>query len=46
MIAKILVTILVIGMNGVDTVGAITGWNVCPVIDGLNEVAYKIEEVL
>ena len=46
MIAKILVTILVIGMNGVDTVGAITGWNVCPLIDGLNEVAYKIEEVL
>ena len=46
MIAKILVTILVIGMNGVDTVGAITGWNVCPVIDNLNEVAYKIEEVL
>ena len=46
MIAKILVTILVIGMNGVDTIGAITGWNVCPVIDGLNEVAYKIEEVL
>ena len=46
MIAKILVTILVIGMNGVDTVGAITGWNVCPVIDNLNEVAYKVEEVL
>ena len=45
MIAKILVTILVIGMNGVDTVGAITGWNVCPVIDNLNEVAYKVEEV-
>ena len=46
MIAKILVTILVIGMNGVDAVGSMTGWNVCPVIDGLNEVAYKIEEVL
>ena len=46
MIAKILVTILVIGMNGVDTIGAITGWNVCPVIDNLNEVAYKVEEVL
>ena len=46
MIAKILVTILVIGMNGVDTIGAITGWNVCPLIDNLNEVAYKIEEVL
>lgn len=46
MLCKILVTILVIGMNGVDTIGAITGWNVCPVIDGLNEVAYKVEEVL
>ena len=46
MIAKILVTILVIGMNVTDQVGVITGWNVCPVIDNLNEVAYKVEEVL
>ena len=46
MLCKILVTILVIGMNVTDQVGAITGWNVCPVIDNLNEVAYKVEEVL
>ena len=46
MLCKILVTILVIGMNITDQVGAITGWKVCPVIDGLNEVAYKVEEVL
>ena len=46
MLCRILVTILVIGMNVTDQVGAITGWNVCPLIDGLNEVAYKVEEVL
>ena len=43
MLSKIIVTFLIVAMNGVDTIGAITGWNVCPVIDNLNEVAYAIE---
>ena len=46
MLCKILVTLIVWIMGVVDGVGTMFNINVCPVIDNLNEVAYKVEEVL
>ena len=46
MLSKIIVTFLIAIMGVVDGVGTMFNINVCPVIDNLNEVAYKVEEVL
>ena len=45
MLCKIIVTFLIAIMGVVDGVGTMFNINVCPVIDNLNEVAYKVEEV-
>ena len=46
MLSKIIVTFLIAIMGVVDGVGTMFNINVCAVIDNLNEVAYKVEEVL
>ena len=46
MLCKIIVTFLIAIMGVVDGVGTMFNINVCAVIDNLNEVAYKVEEVL